>query len=268
RENLEKIADFIETEFTAAGALTERQRFRHSGLYEFQNVIGRYGPDDPALPRIVVGAHYDAYREYPGADDNASGVAGIVEISHLLGKIAGDRFERPVELVCWPLEEPPFFRSPSMGNAAHAKWLKESNVKIQLMICLEMIGYYSDEPGSQRYPNLILHLFYPSRANFITVVGNLHNRPSVALAKAAMRGTTPLPVHSIAAPNNLPGIDFSDHINFWSHGYPAIMISDTAFYRNDRYHTERDTADTLDYDRMAQATVATFELIRSIALKD
>lgn len=266
RENLDKIADHLESEFANRGARTSRQTYREGGLFEFHNVSGFFGPNDPALPRVIVGAHYDTYDEYPGADDNASGVAGVIELATLLGQIDPKNLTLPIELVCWPLEEPPYFRGSGMGSAVHASSLNKAGTSVRLMICLEMIGYYSDEPGSQSYPMPVLHLFYPGRGNFLTVAGDFHNRDSIALAKSAMRGATPLPVHSISAPRSLPGIDFSDHLNYWAQGYPAIMITDTAFYRNDRYHTERDTPDTLDYERMAQAVTATFELIRKVAV--
>lgn len=265
RANLSRIADHLASEFETAGGRVERQRFRHSGLYEFQNVSAHFGPLDPSLPRVVAGAHYDAFENSPGADDNASGVAGVVELARLLGNVSPGEFAHPIELVCWPLEEPPFFRTQSMGSAQHAARLQESGTELKLMISLEMIGYFSDESGSQDYPMPLLHLFYPDRGNFIAVAGNLQDRKEIALAKASMRGSTPLPVHSISAPPNLPGIDFSDHLNYWAHGYPAIMITDTAFYRNQRYHTQEDTPDTLDYERMSQVVVATFELLQELA---
>lgn len=268
RENLDLIADEIESEFSAAGARTKRLSYRHSGLYRFHNVSGFFGPDDPTLPRVIVGAHYDTYETFPGADDNASGVAGVLELARLLGQLDPSALVLPVELICWPLEEPPYFRSDQMGSAQHAIHLRKNRIPVRLMISLEMIGYFSDEPESQDYPMPLLHLFYPDRGNFIAVAGDLKNRGSVSLAKAAMRGATSLPVHSIAAPRNLPGIDFSDHLNYWKQGYPAIMITDTAFYRNDRYHTERDTADTLDYERMAQVVVGVYEVIRAVALDE
>ena len=266
RDNLAAIADELETTFEASGARSERLSYRESGLFEFHNVSGHFGPENSALPRVVVGAHYDAYGEHPAADDNASGVAGIVELARLLGEIDPASFSLPVELVAWPLEEPPYFRTDGMGSAVHAKHLREQGIPVRLMISVEMIGYFSDEPGSQDYPSKLLHLFYPDRGDFIAVVGDLGNRDSILEAKIALRGATPLPVHSIAAPRNLPGIDFSDHLNYWEAGYPALMITDTAFYRNPRYHTPQDTPDTLDYERMAQAVTGIYELIRQLAI--
>lgn len=268
RENLLKIADHLEERLTLLGAKPNRLSYRHSGIYQFHNVSGIFGSTDPSIPRVVVGAHYDAFKHYPGADDNASGVAGILELARLLSQVDPANFTHPVELIFWPLEEPPYFRTDQMGSAVHAAHLRENKIPVRLMISLEMIGYFSDEKGSQSYPSHLLHLYYPNRGNFIAVASDLKNRKSVAAAKAVMRGATPLPVHSIAAPRNLPGIDFSDHFNYWKRGYPAIMITDTAFYRNQRYHTEHDTADTLDYERMAQVVVGTFELIRSLAFAE
>jgi Zn-dependent M28 family amino/carboxypeptidase len=185
----------------------------------------------------------------PGADDNASGVAGLLELAPLL---SNSEFPIQVELVAYTLEEPPFFRSEAMGSAVHAASLKRQGVVVRAMFSLEMIGYFSDEPSSQKFPNPLLKLFYPSRGNFIAVVGNFGQIGLVRKVKRAMRATTLLPVHSITAPGWLPGIDFSDHLNYWQQGYPAVMITDTSFYRNEHYHTAEDTLEKLDYNRMAK----------------
>jgi Zn-dependent M28 family amino/carboxypeptidase len=161
-----------------------------------------------------------------------------------------------IDLVAYTLEEPPFFRSEAMGSAVHANALKMQNVKVRAMFSLEMIGYFSDAEGSQKFPNPILKLFYPSRGNFIAVVGDFSQLGLVRKVKRAMRGTALLPVYSINAPGWLPGIDFSDHLNYWRAGYPAVMITDTSFYRNENYHTAQDTAEKLDYARMAKVVLA------------
>jgi hypothetical protein len=141
-----------------------------------------------------------------------------------------------------------------MGSMRHAKSLRAANVKLKGMICLEMVGYFSDEPGSQEYPVGALKSLYGDRGNFISVVGSPSDVSLLRKVKAAMIKASDLPVNSINAPGAVPGIDFSDHYSYWQHGYSAVMISDTAFYRNDRYHTAQDTADTLDYLRMAKVT--------------
>ncbi|MBI4061055.1 MAG: M28 family peptidase, partial [Elusimicrobia bacterium] len=194
-------------------------------------------------------------------DDNASGAAGLLELARLLGK---DAPAAPTELVAYSTEEPPYFATADMGSARHARALKARGAVIRAMISLEMIGTFSDEPGSQAYPSPLLALYYPSRADFIAVVGDLRNAGLARRVKKAMRAGG-LPVYSINAPAFIPGIDYSDHASYWREGYPAVMISDTAFYRNPRYHTSRDTADRLDYRRMAQVVSGAFAAVRDLA---
>lgn len=244
-ENLDGAAEYIRSEFERARATVSDQPYQADGT-TYRNLIASFGPDTPE--RIVVGAHYDAAGEFPGADDNASGVAGLMELAYLLG-----RAPPPVrvELVAYSLEEPPYFRSRLMGSAVHARSLEEKGVRVRAMLSLEMIGYFTDAPASQSFPLRILKAFYPSEGNFITVVGKLGQGSVVRRVKRAMRGASPLAVHSINAPRWIPGVDFSDHVNYWDAGWKAVMITDTAFYRNPYYHTARDTAETLDYHRMA-----------------
>ena len=201
-------------------------------------------------------------RPLPGADDNASGVAGLIELAYLLGKTS---LPVRVELVAFTLEEPPFFRTPFMGSAIHAASLKKQGVKVRIMFALEMIGFFSDASHSQGFPLSILRLFYPSQGNFIAVVGKLGQGSVVRRVKQAMRGPSLLPVYSINAPRFVPGIDFSDHLNYWEAGYEAVMITDTAFYRNQGYHTLQDTPDTLDYERMAMVVQGVYAAILASA---
>jgi peptidase M28-like protein len=244
-QNLDRAAAWIRRELEAAGGRVEDQPFKARGAI-YRNAIAHFGPE--TRERIVVGAHYDAAGPYPGADDNASGVAGLLELARLLGETPPPLH---VELVAFTLEEPPSFTTPAMGSAFHAALLKERGVPLRAMIALEMLGYFTDVPGSQQYPLPILKLFYPSRGNFIGVVGKLGQGALVRRIRNAMRRATPLPVRSISAPVSLPGVDFSDHRSYWDAGYEAVMITDTAFYRNPNYHTEHDTPETLDYGRMA-----------------
>jgi Zn-dependent M28 family amino/carboxypeptidase len=198
----------------------------------------------------------------PVADDNASGVAGLIELAYLLAK---EDLPLQIELVAYNLEEPPFFGTNQMGSFFHADNLKNQNAKVSLMICLEMIGYFSDEPNSQDFPVSLMSLFYPSKGNFIAVVGNLNNGFTVRKFKAEMLKTHDLLVYSINAPPFLPGVDFSDHSNYWNFGYNALMITDTAFYRNENYHSAQDTWEKLDYSRMAQVVESTFNAIKEIS---
>ena len=258
RENLDACADYIADQFERAGARVEQQSFEAAGQ-STRNVIGRFGDGTNAL--LVVGAHYDACEDTPGADDNASGVAALIELARLLGR---DGALRPVELVAFTLEEPPFFRTPMMGSAVHAAALAESGTRVHGAIVLEMVGYYSDQPGSQHYPALLFKLLYPSRANFVGVVGRWSEGSWIKTVKAGMKGATDLPVYSIRAPAAVPGVDYSDHLNYWKHGFPAVMVTDTAFYRNPNYHAADDTPETLDYARLADVVVAVYETLRGL----
>ena len=249
-ENLDRAAAYIKQTFEQTNGRVSEQPYKANGR-SYRNVIASFGRE--SNERIVIGAHYDVCMPLPGADDNASGVAGLLELAPLLGQ---SELPIQVELVAYTLEEPPFFRSEAMGSAVHAASLKQQGLTVRAMFSLEMIGYFSDEPGSQKFPNPILKLFYPSRGNFIAVVGNFGQIGLVRKVKRAMRSTTLLPVHSITAPGWLPGIDFSDHLNYWQQGYPAVMITDTSFYRNEHYHTAEDTLEKLDYNRMAKVVQA------------
>lgn len=246
-QNLERVAVWIRGELErAAGTVTE-QPFQVGGA-TYRNVSALFGPD--TRERIVVGAHYDTAGPLPGADDNASGVAGLLELARLLGE---SPLKKRVELVAYPLEEPPYFASSQMGSAFHARALKAQGVKVRAMICLEMIGFFSDAPESQDFPVGALRAVYPSTANFILVTGKPGQGGLVRRVTKRMRqGAAPLDVRSIVAPASLPGVDFSDHRNYWAEGWEAVMVTDTAFYRNPNYHTARDTPETLDYGRMAR----------------
>lgn len=257
-ENLDRCADYILNAFTGAGAEPDIQPFEVNSK-TYRNIIGRFAVGKGS--KIIIGAHYDAFGSSQGADDNASGVAGLIELAHLFGKYTPNQ---EIELVAYSLEEPPFFRSQRMGSAFHAKQIAESGQKISGVIVLEMIGFFSDERGSQSYPSILLHLFYPKRGNFIGVVGRLDQGDWIKQIKIGMKGTTDLPVYSIRAPADIPGIDFSDHRNYWPYDINALMISDTAFYRNRAYHTEHDTADRLDYEKMSKVVTAVFEAVQAL----
>jgi Zn-dependent M28 family amino/carboxypeptidase len=211
------------------------------------NVLAHVGPE--TAERLVVGAHYDACEPGVGADDNASGVAGLLELARIL---ALDPPALRVDLVAFTLEEPPYFRTPRMGSAIHAGSLREAGVRVRAMIALEMIGFFRDEPGSQEYPAPGLALLYPSRGDFIAVVGCLGQAGLVRQVKRAMAGAMELDVRSISAPRFVPGVDFSDQLSYWNAGYAAVMVTDTAFYRNPHYHEASDRPETLDFARMAQ----------------
>lgn len=245
-ENLERTASYIAERFRASGAGVSLQRFDARGA-SYANVVARFGPDDSSLPVLVVGAHYDAFsdaRPLPGADDNASGTAGLLELARLLGSRP---VSTPVLLVAYTTEEPPFFGSDQMGSAVHADSLSTDGRRVSGMICLEMIGYFAED---QTWPNSLFALLYPDRGDFIAVGGGWNDRKLTRHVKRAMRGAGGIPVVSFTGPRETS--DASDQRNYWSHGWPAVIVTDTAFLRNPHYHTAGDTADTLDYDRMAR----------------
>ena len=257
-ENLAKVADYIAASLKSAGARVTFEEFTvNNQLYK--NVIAEYGPGDG--PVIVIGAHYDTAGEQPGADDNASGVAGLLELGRLLD---GKRLDTKVVLAAYSLEEPPHFGTVNMGSAVHAKALKRDRVDVKLMISVEMIGYYSEQKNSQGFPSALLKLFYPSAGNFIIVVDRIWSNLG-ARVKKSLSSVIELPVYSINAPTLIRGIDFSDHVNFWNLGYPAVMVTDTSFYRNDAYHSARDTADRLNYSNMAQVIFGIYHFIMQSA---
>lgn len=243
--NLANVAEHVSSRFGETDARVDEQPFSAGGRM-YRNVCARLGPESGG--RVVVGAHYDAAGPYPGADDNASGVAGLIELAHIF---SNDEPDHPVELVAYCLEEPPFFFTREMGSYVHADSMRRRGVEVSLMMSLEMIGYFTDEPGSQRFPSFLLKPFYPSEGNFIAVVGKLFDRALVRRVRDAMRTASPLSVHSLNAPKIVPGVALSDHLSYWRCGFPAVMITDTAMYRNPNYHRPTDRPDTLDYERMA-----------------
>jgi hypothetical protein len=236
---LDVAAAYIRRAFERTGARVTDQTFEARGR-TYRNVIADFGGD---LEPLVVGAHYDAFTStgpLPGADDNASGTAGLLELARILGTHPP---RRHVQLVAFSTEEPPFFGSQEMGSAIHANRSKT----IRGMICLEMIGYFTDDV--QAWPSWVLSSFYPTKGNFIAVTGGWDDRKLARDLKRAMQGGNTVPVFSFTGPRTM--LDASDQRNYWARGWTAVMITDTAYLRNPNYHTRRDTADTLDYERMA-----------------
>jgi Peptidase family M28 len=257
-ETLESAADWIAERMRSAGLEVAFQSFDlREG--QFRNVVGVRQGVDASAPLLVVGAHYDAYGEMPGADDNASGVAGLLELATTLEADV----PRTVHFVAFVNEEPPFFGGDDMGSMRYARALAERGTDVGLMISLEMIGCYSDAPGSQRYPLRAFRLVYPDRGNFLAVVGDLGSTAAIREVKRALLATDALPIYSFRGPRWIPGVDWSDHSSFRRFGFRAVMVTDTAFLRNPRYHTRHDTPDTLDYVRMAAAVRALHGVLRS-----
>jgi hypothetical protein len=210
---------------------------------------------------VLVGAHYDTVLGSPGANDNGSGVAALLELARLLA----DR-ELPcgVRFAAFVNEESPFAYTAEMGSLVHAKAAKERGDRIRAMLSLETIGYYSDAPASQHYP-FPLSWFYPSTASFVAFVANLGSRALVRDAVRSFRRHVSFPAEGAAVPELLRGVGWSDHWSFWQAGYPAIMVTDTAFYRYAYYHTEADTPDKVDYGRTARVVAGLAQVISDLA---
>jgi len=208
--------------------------------------------------RIVIAAHYDAMPNSPAADDNASGVAALIELAHLLKET--DELNCNVELVSYDAEE-----IGLQGSRYHARKLKSQNVDVVCMISMDLIGYYSDAENSQDYPFDALRLLYGTKGDYLGMVGRPEDAELISNAKKAFQQATTLRFEAIAAPKGLERLlSRSDHFSFWQEGYPALFFSDTGEFRNKNYHASTDTWDTLDYDRLAQVPVGVYQLIMMI----
>ena len=210
---------------------------------------------------VVVGGHYDTVPGSPGADDNASGVAAVLEIARLL---AGAPAGRDVRCVFFVNEEPPWFQTEDMGSLRYARRLRERGEGVTAMLSLESIGYYADAPGSQRYP-FPLGLTRPKTGNFIGMVSNLQSRRLLHRAVASFERHTRFPVVGASLPAWVPGVSWSDHWAFWEQGFPAVMVTDTAPFRYPAYHSEADTPDQLSYDVLATVVTALASVVHDLA---
>jgi hypothetical protein len=238
-------ADFIEGSLARAGLTPRRDSFELRGKACHNLEVEIRG----ARPEIlVVGAHYDSVYGCPGANDNASGVAALLALAR---RFAGKPTGRTLRFVAFVNEEPPYFQTEEMGSLVYAKRCRQRGDQIAGMISLETIGYFSDAPGSQKYPSPGLGLFYPNKGNFIGFAADMSSRALLRSAVSAFRKTERLPSQGAALPARIPGIGWSDHWAFWQCGYPAIMVTDTAPFRYSHYHEATDTPDKLEYDRFA-----------------
>jgi len=247
-DRLQQAADTISEQFVSFGYQVSRQPFLFFGNVYHNLVAELTGASSPEKV-LVVGAHYDTVPATPGADDNASGVAGLLGLARAL---AGTRLAKSVRFAAFALEEPPVYRTASMGSYHYARSLREQKSDVEGMICLEMIGYFRSEEGSQGYPLPFFDLKYPKTGNYIAMVGNLRSKSFTRNTAQAFRTAVDLPVITLNAPAIVLGIDFSDHWSFGKFGYRAFMVTDTAFYRNPNYHAPTDLPETLDYERMAK----------------
>ncbi|MEI6089750.1 MAG: M28 family peptidase [bacterium] len=226
---------------------------------EYKNVIAVKKSTNPK--RIIIGAHYDVCDDQDGADDNASGVAGLLEVARLLSK---EKLNYTIEYVAYTLEEPPYFKSDKMGSYIHAKNLSDNEIDVKGMICLEMIGYFSDKPKSQTYPIGILSWFYGNKGNYIMVIRKWGAGDFAKSTTKLMKKQNLIKTKSFSCTSKLPSLDFSDHLNYWKFGFDAILITNTAFYRNKNYHEETDKIKTLDLKKMSAVIDELYMTIKNI----
>lgn len=259
-ENLRKTEQYIASFYTGIGAGVRLEPYRYRGL-TVSNVVSEVTPCARPDRRYVLGAHYDSVTGTVGADDNASAVAVQLETARALNALHGGREGDPaVVFVSFALEEPPAFGTRFMGSRVYAHKAKEAKDRIDGMICLEMVGYSCDRPNCQSYPFPLFFLGYPKVGGFIGIVGNLRSRSLTRSLFDSFQTNPELPVIKITVPLSgwlLPAVRLSDHASFWDAGFKAVMVTDTAFYRNPHYHRPSDTLETLDYRFMA-------ELVRSL----
>lgn len=249
---LDETAKYIENVFKQyADTVFVQEYSAKENIY--RNVICSFGAKNKK--RIVIGAHYDVCGDQEGADDNASGVVGLLELARMLH---GQKLSYRIDLVAYSLEEPPYFRTPYMGSYIHAKSLADSNADVYGMICFDMIGYFSDEKKSQSYPFGILSLFYGKRANYITLIKKFGSGSFARRFARKYKSANTIRAKKFTAPGKAPGISYSDHANYWKFGYSALMITDTSIFRNNNYHQKSDTMETLDIRSIAKVIDGVF----------
>jgi len=244
-DSLNQIADYIKNRFESIGLEVLFQEFEVNGSI-YKNVIAILNPK--YSERLIFGAHYDVCGDIQGADDNASAVAGIIESAKQLYKYKKALSFR-IDFVAFTLEEPPYFGTENMGSYQHAKYLKDKSIDVIGMINYEMIGYFTDEHDSQEYPIDAMKFMYPTTGNFIAIASN---EDSIGfLNKLDFENVDQkINAHKITLPNELSYITASDNINYWNFGFEAVMVTDTAYFRNKNYHTVYDTIETIDLEKM------------------
>jgi len=261
-QGLEHAALYVGDRLRGYGLTVDEQGYQAEGRDVINleaSVQGSRAPEEI----VIIGAHYDSAPGTPGANDNATGVAALLELARRYAKL---RPERTLRFVAFTNEEPPHFQSGTMGSMVYARRARERGEKIVAMVSLETLGCYSDRPGSQQYPAPLSH-FYPDTGNFIAFVGNLQSRELLQRAIGTFRKNARFPSEGVAAPEGLPGIGWSDHWSFWQAGYPAIMVTDTAPFRYAHYHQPSDTPEKVDYDRLSRVVAGLDKVVAELAGK-
>ena len=259
-EALHAAEDYINQTWQQQGYTVERQAYLERNIQCANLEITQHG-NALAEQIILVGAHYDTVYGSPGANDNGSGLAVLLELSRLF---QSETTNMSVRFVAFVNEEPPFFFSGRQGSNLYAKAIRQRGDDIRLMLALETMGYYSSEPHSQGYPPLFRY-FYPHTADFISLVTNFGSRRVMRKLARAFRQVTDFPLQHVATFSFIPGVGWSDHLSFWRQNYKALMVTDTAFYRYPYYHSSNDTPEKLDYSRLARVCDGLFDALRLLA---
>ena len=250
-------ARYIERAFADAGYTHARQTFVADGV-SCSNIEAEV-PGGAEI--VVISAHYDSVIGAPGADDNGSGVAAVLALARTF---AGRKQKRTLRFVAFANEEPPWFATEQMGSFRYAQRCRERRENVVAMLSLESIGYFSDTPGSQQYPAMLEHV-YPKQGNFIAFASNLTSGALLRRCVAVFRRHATVPAEGGALPEQVPGIGWSDQWAFWRCGYRAVMVTDTALFRNPHYHTASDLPDTLDYERLARVVEGLSSVVENLA---
>lgn len=256
-----RAATHIEDELRRAGYEPTRQTFSVEGV-ACANIEAELKGSSNEM--VVIGAHYDSVDGAPGADDNGSGVAAMLALARTFART---RPQRTIRFVAFANEEPPYFQTASMGSYVYAQRCKERRERVAAMISLETIGYFSDAPHSQQYPALLERVF-PTTANFIAFASNLRSQALLRTCIGVFRKHASIPSEGAALPEDVPGIGWSDQWSFWQAGYPAVMVTDTALFRNPHYHQASDRPETLDYDRLARVVEGLVPVVSTLANAD
>lgn len=260
-DELEKAARYIESVLEGYGYPVTRQVFTSRGKpVRNIDVVLEAPKINPDV--IVVGAHYDSAQGTPGANDNATGTAAVLELARLLGDLKDNAAKR-IRLVLFVNEERPYYGTPEMGSLNFARLLAERGEQVIAMYSLETIGYFSDAPGSQKYPKPFGAVF-ADKGDFISFVGMLNSRPLVQDTMRSFRSHTAFPTIGGVSPGFIPGIAWSDHWSFAQYGFQAVMVTDTAPFRYPHYHRPTDTPDKIDTEKLARVVKGMERVIRDL----
>ena len=259
-ENLNAAKTFLETALTEAGYEVKLQEYQINNKSYYNLEVERLGTEKPN-EIVLIGGHYDSAFTSPGANDNGTGAVATLELARIFAQKSTKRTVRFVEFTN---EEPPFFWTEDMGSLVYAQRSRQNQENIVAMLSLETIGYFSDTVGSQKYP-FPINLFYPNQGNFIAFIGNLNSGSLVRQAIKSFRRHAQFPSEGVSLPSGIPGVGWSDQWAFWEQGYQGIMITDTAPYRYPYYHTEEDTPDQIDFDKLTRVVAGLAKVISDLA---